>query len=49
MSISEAKKRANKKYDDKALDMVSIKIQKTSPANKKNLQLWAKNAGMKCL
>ena len=46
MSISEAKKRANKKYDDKALDMVSVKIQKNSPANKNNLQKWAKNAGL---
>lgn len=45
MSISEAKRRANKKYDAKSLDMISVKVRKDGPTCKENLQKWAKNAG----
>lgn len=46
MSISDAKRRANKKYDDKTYEYITLKVQKSGDTCKENIQKWAKNAGV---
>ena len=46
MSISDAKRRANKKYDDKTYEYITLKVQKSGETCKGNIQKWAKNAGV---
>lgn len=43
---SEAQKRANKKYNDKATKTLTIRTQNESLCNKDNIEKWAKSAGM---
>lgn len=44
--LSEAKKAANKKYNDKATKLIAIRTQNESLCNKENIEKWAKSAGM---
>lgn len=46
MPIPDARKRANRKYNDKAIKNVTLSLNNNNVVSKESLQKWAKNAGM---
>lgn len=43
---SAAQLKASKKYNDKATDLIAIRLQKAAIVNKNSIKEWAKNANM---